>query len=70
NSYFLLNKVENNCFFVVAMLFTKVKSKNALICSVVGYIYTQRFTKRSQKESSYDAIIEGWKTRHREESPR
>ncbi|EAE7067014.1 hypothetical protein FH014_03925 [Listeria monocytogenes] len=46
------------------MLFTKVKSKNALICSVVGYIYTQRFTKRSQNGIVAGAIMEGWKTRH------
>ncbi len=52
------------------MLFTKVKSKNALICSVVGYIYTQRFTKRSQNGIVAGAIMGGWKTRHREESPR
>ncbi|EDP7542683.1 hypothetical protein G0Q29_000285 [Listeria monocytogenes] len=57
----MLNKVENNCFFVVAMLALKVKSKNALICSVFGYIYTQRFTKRSQSGIVAGAIMEGWK---------
>lgn len=46
---------------VFFMLIIK-KIKNALISSAFEYVIAQRFTKRSQKGCSCDAIIEEWKT--------
>ncbi|TYV57346.1 hypothetical protein FZ058_06925 [Listeria monocytogenes] len=43
-------------------MFIIKKIKNALISSAFEYVIAQRFTKRSQKGCSCDAIIEEWKT--------